>query len=1147
MGTGEETRKAIAKMFEDYVEKHGGPVFNYLTERGLLSPNQVGTLEKMSESVVHYHFWPHQEPRVVELDDNCFGWMMLDMITTIAAIGRWWGYYFEKKPRPKDGSALSVRINPMRLNRGVNVAEALCQNIETGVFKISTLPNHASAGNLNELAGIFFQVLSEAFPEAPVLDAQTAFAEWSTAFGNELLSKETRAALSPRVAEKYKPYRAALIALTKWFAALECRLNNDLREAALKKKEEEERKALNAIQTEPLPDRLEHVLEVEQATRKLLLLHRYKTSTKGIWRFEETCKMVEQAAAGEAESGEMLPCESGWFAVALDIFMDAEKNGWDEWYTFTPREQTQIATAFLGAAKAILHWLDRNRMRDAYDQECCYKDIGYVEGTEYHLMHDLGGYDDGPNVNILKLLLFSKNERGEMCYNPTMFRRLHRDMQIDPIDCEVDDAEDVFEVAELEKYAEQFKCSDFEDTQPADEDEPEPEEPEAQPLPPKMANSPVQEYADQLLASVDEPKVGDTPLSVVMTQSSLEEARSRYRHRALGIFDDGFSGGTHIATLTNQLKRDAAKIKDNEVSPTPFEGEEMAQVAATLALSGVVYAGEYTWRGKGGNMPGDPRFDAEEAPEETEETKLREGLIAAMIGYAQAGAAKARELKAADVKSTFIEVATALETNGGMDPDEGFDVKVAEKITVDFANASRLLYGEIQAYLISKGEILSAERQGRLLERLNDSLKNMEDVTEPALRDIRKEKDRNRKIERVLAAMNVIGVQLQETFMPLALEYGVAEETPIYDETRVTVLLRKLVEEVFERTSVEYTSCEKELDDLNEILSHPMSKHHPDVFVDKNENGDCIVYLPTPYSTLMQLIGGKESEPTPSLPPSGAVELLKKVRDAVVESLDAARKRNTKRAYLIFNDNEAKKAICDLFEVKFTIGQLEAAELKKLWYETRKAIVDYLLFLSFHSVKEAEAAAKCFADREVWNITERLVDDTRGASILRVEVTKELYEYFYNFQIVEEGNYSAIDFADSDWVKWPARKPRFKCDVNHNFANIVDTAHMDNPDYPHIGPYIGMPDSAQKVIKLLIGAASKKDTEHWWIKSTYDNGKAFSGAFQESSRTARRFYNEQIEVGTNNYHKGEWRILPTEMFAARYREIYPKTDPLAGS
>ena len=38
MGMSEENRKAVAKMFEDYVEKQG-PTFDYLVEKGLLAPH----------------------------------------------------------------------------------------------------------------------------------------------------------------------------------------------------------------------------------------------------------------------------------------------------------------------------------------------------------------------------------------------------------------------------------------------------------------------------------------------------------------------------------------------------------------------------------------------------------------------------------------------------------------------------------------------------------------------------------------------------------------------------------------------------------------------------------------------------------------------------------------------------------------------------------------------------------------------------------------------------------------------------------------------------------------------------------------------------------------------------------------------------
>lgn len=133
-----------------------------------------------------------------------------------------------------------------------------------------------------------------------------------------------------------------------------------------------------------------------------------------------------------------------------------------------------------------------------------------------------------------------------------------------------------------------------------------------------------------------------------------------------------------------------------------------------------------------------------------------------------------------------------------------------------------------------------------------------------------------------------------------------------------------------------------------------------------------------------------------------------------------------------------------------------------------------------------------------------------------------------------------------DWSKWPKRWPRFKCDVDGGFANVVDEMHTGNRDYPRIEPYLSMPESAQIAIRLLLSAAAKRNEDEWWIRGSHD-GKSFSAAFQKSAPSARRFFNDQIEVGTNRSHKGQWRILPDAMFPARYRKNYPKQDPLAGS
>ena len=136
--------------------------------------------------------------------------------------------------------------------------------------------------------------------------------------------------------------------------------------------------------------------------------------------------------------------------------------------------------------------------------------------------------------------------------------------------------------------------------------------------------------------------------------------------------------------------------------------------------------------------------------------------------------------------------------------------------------------------------------------------------------------------------------------------------------------------------------------------------------------------------------------------------------------------------------------------------------------------------------------------------------------------------------------------AVPDWSKWPKRGTRFRCDVDGGFANVVDEMHTGNRDYPRIEPYLSMPESAQIAIRLLLSAAAKTNEDDWWIRSSH-NGKSFSAAFQKSAPSARRFYNDQIEVGTNRSHKGQWRILPDAMFPARYRKNYPKQDPLSGS
>ena len=135
-----------------------------------------------------------------------------------------------------------------------------------------------------------------------------------------------------------------------------------------------------------------------------------------------------------------------------------------------------------------------------------------------------------------------------------------------------------------------------------------------------------------------------------------------------------------------------------------------------------------------------------------------------------------------------------------------------------------------------------------------------------------------------------------------------------------------------------------------------------------------------------------------------------------------------------------------------------------------------------------------------------------------------------------------------DWSKCNHRPPRFLCDKN--FENIKDESHTGNPDYPEIKPYLDLPEKARVAIKELI-AETRKNPDKWWKKGVFKankfKGKSYSEAFMNNLDIPLRFKRDQIEVGTNTYHKGEWRILPEQDFRERYLENHPPKDGLAGS
>lgn len=221
------------------------------------------------------------------------------------------------------------------------------------------------------------------------------------------------------------------------------------------------------IPTRQLPDRNPNDPRIAQVIRILRMLEQHKLD--GEWRFRQTCRMISRGADAEAESGEETPECSSWFALALGILCDNPKNGWDSWYTFSPREQTNIAEAFLPAAKSLVFWLDRNRMRDAYDNEIPYTGICFMEGADSILMDELGGYGDGPTIEKIKELLFEKNINSEVSFSTRFFDRIRRKMEADPELAEADAPVDPIDEEELSMFAEEMGRSTFEATHPGED------------------------------------------------------------------------------------------------------------------------------------------------------------------------------------------------------------------------------------------------------------------------------------------------------------------------------------------------------------------------------------------------------------------------------------------------------------------------------------------------------------------------------------------------------------------------------------------------------------------------------------------------------------------------------------------------------
>lgn len=172
-------------------------------------------------------------------------------------------------------------------------------------------------------------------------------------------------------------------------------------------------------------------------------------------------------------------------------------------------------------------------------------------------------------------------------------------------------------------------------------------------------------------------------------------------------------------------------------------------------------------------------------------------------------------------------------------------------------------------------------------------------------------------------------------------------------------------------------------------------------------------------------------------------------------------------------------------------------------------------------------------------------------------VIKKLDSMECNAKIRHEKTLSAVDEINKnlanntlnfDWKKCKSHPPRFLCDKD--FKSIKDEKHTGHPDCPKIETYLNLPEKARIAIKELL-AAAKGSPDKWWTKSVFKDkafkGQSYSEAFGPALDIPHRFKKDQIEVGTNKRHKGEWRILPDQDFLERYRKNYPPEDALSGS
>ena len=172
--------------------------------------------------------------------------------------------------------------------------------------------------------------------------------------------------------------------------------------------------------------------KIEQVERIVALLHNATYPGDGMWRFKTACEMVARGAAAEVEHGDLDVSNCTWFAASVKILAMESANGLHGWSCFTPKEQTEVVAAFLPAAKALVRWVNAIRKDDAREQECDWRDIGFMDtAPESVILEKLNGYGRGPSEKLLRNLLFTENYRREIIYNSLFFKQLNFGLDTD--------------------------------------------------------------------------------------------------------------------------------------------------------------------------------------------------------------------------------------------------------------------------------------------------------------------------------------------------------------------------------------------------------------------------------------------------------------------------------------------------------------------------------------------------------------------------------------------------------------------------------------------------------------------------------------------------------------------------------------------